>query len=283
MVRVKVVAILVDNKGNTVGARIDNGLSQKDVTTDFLKRKACELDVENAIIDIRGYVKSKKGYPSLEKVKMSEIITLYHGSPNDILIQRYGLGKEKHDCGKGLYLTPSIELAKEWAVCCDENGYLYRLDIDILGLKIFDFTKESPLCWIAELMSHRDADSSVRYKRLAPLFIKKYKKDLTDYDVIKGVRADSSYFLIAKCFVRDEIDVDILEEALSLGDLGIQYCIKSLKAFNRLSKMYNPVCSVLAKEYLPKYNIRDSKARDDLRILLSSERNTMKNTFSSTL
>lgn len=38
-------------------------------------------------------------------------------------------------------------------------------------------------------------------------------------------RANASYFYIAKEFVRDNIDVDILEELLSLGGLGIQYCI----------------------------------------------------------
>lgn len=41
------------------------------------------------------------------------------------------------------------------------------------------------------------------------------------YDVIKGWRANASYFCIAKEFVRDNIDLDILEELLSLGGLGI--------------------------------------------------------------
>lgn len=34
--------------------------------------------------------------------------------------------------------------------------------------------------------------------------------------LIKGWRADASYFYIAKAFVRDEIDVDILEELMML-------------------------------------------------------------------
>lgn len=281
MIKVRVVAILTDNNGNTLGARLDNGISQRDVTTDFLKNKAHELDVENAIIDVRGYVKSKRGYPSLERVQKIESLVLYHGSPNNILTPKYGLGMDKHDYGKGLYLTPNMELAKEWAVCGDNEGYLYRIDIDVSGLEIFDFTKESPLSWLAELMSHRDADSSVRYKRFAPIFIKKYKKDTSGYDIIRGVRADSSYFSIAKRFVRDEIDVSILNEALSLGDLGIQYCIKSSRAFRRLNKIYKPVYAVPREEYLAKYNRRDSRARDDLRNLIKSDKNTMMETFSS--
>ena len=51
-----------------------------------------------------------------------EKITLYHGSLNEIIVPQYGYGEERHDYGKGFYLTESIELAKEWAVCRpDEN------------------------------------------------------------------------------------------------------------------------------------------------------------------
>lgn len=61
-------------------------------------------------------------------------ITLYHGSPNETLVPTYGKGEEKHDYGRGFYLTPDIELAREWAVCnerraicisgCYRSGYL---------------------------------------------------------------------------------------------------------------------------------------------------------------
>ena len=40
------------------------------------------------------------------------IITLYHGTPNKLVVPQYGGGDEKHDYGKGFYLTESIELAK---------------------------------------------------------------------------------------------------------------------------------------------------------------------------
>lgn len=32
-------------------------------------------------------------------------IILFHGSPNKNVHPRYGLGEEKHDYGKGFYLT----------------------------------------------------------------------------------------------------------------------------------------------------------------------------------
>ena len=49
-------------------------------------------------------------------------------------------------------------------------------------------------------------------------FIKKYGIETNHCDVIVGYRANASYFYIAKAFVRDEIDIDLLENLLSLGD-----------------------------------------------------------------
>lgn len=46
-----------------------------------------------------------------------EKISLFHGTFEKNVVPTYGLGEEKHDYGKGFYLTENIELAKEWAVC----------------------------------------------------------------------------------------------------------------------------------------------------------------------
>ncbi|SKB46238.1 Protein of unknown function [Lachnospiraceae bacterium] len=127
---------------------------------------------------------------------------------------------------------------------------------------------------------HRRADTSARYRRFAPLFIDKYKVDTSGYDVIKGWRADSSYYLIAKKFVRDELDASLLREALLLGDLGIQYCFRSEKAFEKIAQTYLPIEEVSKDIYLEKYNCRDNNARTNLYELIESDRNTFKDTFS---
>ena len=61
-----------------------------------------------------------------------EKITLYHGSLNEIIVPQYGYGEERHDYGKGFYLTESIELAKEWAVCRPNeiNGWVHKYELD---------------------------------------------------------------------------------------------------------------------------------------------------------
>lgn len=71
------------------------------------------------------------------------IITLYHGTPNEFVTPQYGYGEDKHDYGKGFYLTENIELAKEWAVCrpTETNGWVHKYELDISDLKILDFQK----------------------------------------------------------------------------------------------------------------------------------------------
>jgi len=212
--------------------------------------------------------------------RVSNIIILYHGSPNQVINVEFGKGEDKHDHGRGFYLTPYIELAKEWSVANNNKiGYVHEYKIDITNLKIFDFDKVSELNWIAELMSHRDAADSTRYKKLAPIFIKMYKLNLSGYDIIKGWRADSSFFSIGKKFVRDEIDITLLKTALHLGDLNTQFCLKSRKAMNSIisSKV---ICNVDGNEYYKKYEYRDRQARTELDKLIKSDKNTCLNTFS---
>lgn len=213
------------------------------------------------------------------------VITLYHGSPNKVVIPQYGCGDDKHDYGRGFYLTDDIELAKEWAVCRpdEKNGWVHKYELECDELKILDFKEYDVLAWLAELMKHRDAADSKRYRMLAEKFIAKYGKDTDEYDVIKGWRADASYFYIAKEFVRDNIDIDILEELLLLGGLGTQYCIKSERAYSRLHEITGELLSVEYAEFNDRYNERDVEARKNMRDLVNSDANTVTNVFSTLL
>ena len=190
-----------------------------------------------------------------EKYTMSKLI-LYHGSPNRVIVPKFGFGEDRHDYGRGFYLTENLELAKEWAVCRPDetNGWVHKYELEMEGLNILDFQKYDVLSWLAELMKHRDAADSRRYKMLAQKFIEKYGIDTCGYDVITGWRANASYFYIAKEFVRDNIDIEILEELLSLGGLGIQFCIKSERAFAQLSEVEQDIMSVDYSEFNDRYN-----------------------------
>lgn len=210
-------------------------------------------------------------------------LILFHGTPDEILVPTYGKGEEKHDYGRGFYLSTSNELAKEWAVCRpnDTNGYVHQYELELDGLKILDFQEKGVLAWLAELMKHRDASDSRRYRMLAKKFIEKYGVDTTEYDVIKGWRANASYFYIAKEFVRDNIDMDILEELLSLGGLGIQYCIKTELAYSKLHEVKSKRQIVEYAEFNEKYNQRDITARQKMRELIDSDANKVTKVFST--
>lgn len=210
-------------------------------------------------------------------------LTLYHGSPNKVVVPTYGKGEDKHDYGKGFYLTENQTLAKEWAVSRpnEQNGWIHTYQLDTDGLSILNFQEKGVLPWLAELMKHRDAADSKRYRMLAQKFIQAYGIDTSAYDVIKGWRANASYFYIAREFVRDNIDMDILEDLLFIGGLGIQYCVKSERAYAHLHEVDNGLMMVPYAEFNEKYNQRDIDARQKMRTLIDSDANRVTRVFST--
>ena len=222
---------------------------------------------------------------------MNKII-LYHGSPNQLVNPIFGGGDDKHDYGRGFYLTENVELAKEWAVCRpdDTNGWVhkYELDCDELILPFAGYIVSK-----GEMNFHVAAFAGAFGCVLGSIpsyylgyfggrkFIEKYGIDTTGYDVLKGWRANASYFYIAKEFVRDNIDVDILEELLSLGGLGIQYCIKSELAYSKLHEIKEDLIIVEYSEFNDKYNQRDTDARQRMRDLVDSDANKVTKVFST--
>lgn len=208
----------------------------------------------------------------------SQALRLYHGTDRQNLIPTYGFGSTAQDYGQGFYLTPYIELAKEWAVGYREvlQGYVHAYDVNLTGLKIYTFeinTLKDIFAWISELMKYREADDTLRYRRDSQKFISKFGRDLSQYDIIVGWRADSSYFRIAKDLLKGELSYDILKDALHLGDFGIQVCIKSKRAFGRLIPDSNPIS--VSMIYKQRYEERDTQASEALSKLENSKRNNL--------
>ena len=65
---------------------------------------------------------------------MNKII-LFHGTSDEIVEPIYGRGEEKHDYGKGFYLTEDIELAKEIFALNDEDKELVKNLIKSLSMR----------------------------------------------------------------------------------------------------------------------------------------------------
>ena len=152
----RVEGILVDQFGKTIGARFnDNGII-KNFSTEQLKEFA-GIKIENAIIDVNGFVRAKSGKlkrisfrPSASKQldihKVGRLIkndklTIYHGNKNKRMRPTYGAGDSNNDYGAGFYTTPDMELAKEWAWSTytpGSQGYLHTYEINTKDLKILD-------------------------------------------------------------------------------------------------------------------------------------------------
>ena len=208
---------------------------------------------------------------------------LYHGSQVKDFVPTYGLGNDTHDYGRGFYTTADKELGKEWAVGqqADRDGWLHVYEVDLGALKVFDFADVGVLAWIAELMKHRPADNSPSYRRDSLRFVERYGVDLSGYDVVKGWRADASYFFIARMFVRNQVDVSILRQLLKLGDLGVQYFFKTERAFAALKELEDEKESVPLSEYKAKFNDRDRVAHQRMHELVYDlARNPLTRVFS---
>lgn len=206
-------------------------------------------------------------------------IRLYHGSPDKELIPTFGLGDDKHDYGRGFYLTPDVELAKEWSAgnSWREECWVHSYTLSLDGLSVLDFeqiTKHRALEWITEILRHRepDRDQAPFYEIYRDFLFSLFNRDTNNYDVVCGWRADDSYFRVVNQLLGDALSLSLLEEALRLGDLGIQYCCRSEKAFANL-KVAGPPERVPYAQYSKAYHRRDSAARDAFTELQRSPRN----------
>ena len=168
---------------------------------------------------------------------MEKIITIYHGSKNIVTNPTFGLGKKNNDYGLGFYCTENEELAKEWGVSSLADGFAnkYTLNIEYLNILDLNGPDYTVLNWIAVLLEHRVF--SIKYpvaKRAKQYIIENFGINTNAYDVIKGYRADDSYFDYAEAFINNTITVTQLAKAMQLGNLGEQIVIKSKYAFSQL-------------------------------------------------
>ena len=83
---------------------------------------------------------------------------LYHGSSHIIEKPEFGQGKRYNDYGLGFYCTDSLEMAKEWGVSGDKNGYANCYELECDDLKILDLNGPEfcILHWLAILLENRE-------------------------------------------------------------------------------------------------------------------------------
>ena len=196
---------------------------------------------------------------------------LFHGSPSIIEKPQFGYGKVYNDYGLGFYCTDSLEMAKEWGVAQNRNGYANRYELDCEGLKILDLNGPSfnILHWLAVLLENREFDVPSGLALEAKEYIlNTFRVDYQSQDAIIGYRADDSYFSFAQDFINGTISYRQLTNAMHLGKLGQQFVLKSKQAFDRIQFLGYEVAD--HDEWYAKKMLRDRSAR---REYFSVERN----------
>ena len=197
---------------------------------------------------------------------MKNELTIYHGSNKIIERPKFGAGNPNNDYGLGFYCTETLDLAKEWACSAETDGYANKYSLNTDGLKILSLTsgEYNILNWLAILLENRKfrLSSDVALEAKEYIF-ENFLIDYKNYDIIKGYRADDSYFSFANAFLNSTISISQLEKAMVLGKLGEQIVAVSKKAFDALS--FEEAIPAENEIYFPKKLARDNLAREEFR------------------
>ncbi len=192
------------------------------------------------------------------------MIKLFHGSNKIIDRPQFGYGKKHNDYGLGFYCTEDLNMAKEWAVQADIDGVVNSYNIDMSHLNVLDLNSEeySILEWLVILLKNRRFDIQSDFGEEAISYlIGNFSVDYEEYDIIKGYRADDSYFSFAQDFINNNISLSTLKSAMELGKLGEQIVLKSKKAFDSIQ--FEESIYVDSSVWFPKKELRDKKARNE--------------------
>lgn len=187
---------------------------------------------------------------------------LYHGSASIIEKPQYGYGKPYNDYGLGFYCTDSLEMAKEWGVGKERDGYANCYTLDCAGLSILNLNDPQYciLHWLAVLLKNREFDvPSGLALEAREYLLAHFLVDYEDCDAMIGYRADDSYFSFAQDFINGTISYRQLNNAMHLGKLGQQFVLKSPLAFDRIQFTGIEIAS--SEEWYAKKILRDKTAR----------------------
>lgn len=187
---------------------------------------------------------------------------IYHGSSNIIEAPEFMSGKKNNDYGKGFYTTNIPDLAREWAVNPNQDGYLNIYELDTKDLKFVDLNQScyTILNWMALLYKNRSIYGLERHKERLKDFLDKFLPDISEADIVIGHRADDRYFRFGKLFIRNDLSLKNLEEVLLLGDLGQQIFLKSQESFKPERLNFLGYEHVLSQEWYFKKAKRERKA-----------------------
>lgn len=192
---------------------------------------------------------------------MSDLV-LYHGSTQVVMEPSLAFSRIDNDYGAGFYCTVHGEMAKEWACRDRRDGVLNEYRFDESGMRVLNLN-DSEYCilhWVAMLAANRSVESiSGSMVHSLAWLQERFGLDVRGVDIIRGNRADDSYFAFTRAFLRGELTLGQLSRAMNLGELGEQYVLVSEDAFAGLS--FSRFEFVDGSRYYPLSAERDQLAR----------------------
>ena len=190
------------------------------------------------------------------------MLTIFHGSEKIIDRPYFGGSKNNNDYGNGFYCTEDADVAREWSVDEDRDGFLNRYELDEDGLRILYLNdgNYSILNWLSILLENRRFQVTSRLAQEAGKYLlEKFSIPWKEADLIIGYRADDSYFAFAADFLNGTISLSQLNRAMYLGKLGEQIVLKSKKSYEQIRFIgYDPVDSRI---WYARKTDRDRRAR----------------------
>ena len=189
---------------------------------------------------------------------------LYHGSEFEIRTPVFGGGKIHNDYGSGFYCTKERDLAMEWAVQETHDGFANRYEFDLTGLKVIDLSAKgyTVLHWLSVLLENRIFDLRGDVIEAARDYLKtNFSVPYANADVMIGYRADDNYFSFARAFLNGALSYERLCRTIRLGDLGLQFVLKSREAFGRIR--FLDAEPARRGEYLERRLKREERAREE--------------------
>ncbi len=200
-------------------------------------------------------------------------LLVFHGSSEIIEKPIFGIGNPHNDYGLGFYCTESQEMAMEWACTQERDGFAnaYKLKLDGLTVCNLSSKEYHILNWLAILVQNRNVSLSGNLASEArDYLLTNFLPDYSGFDIIRGWRADDSYFSFARSFLNGSLSLNSLSRAMKLGKLGEQIVLKSEKAFDALA-----FCEAEAADswlYYSRRLGRDLKAREQFAEIRKEER-----------
>lgn len=126
------------------------------------------------------------------------------------------------------------------------------------------------LRWMALLLDNRAIRlGSPVERRGKEYLLSLFLPDISKYDFLIGYRADDSYFSYARAFLSNTLTIGQLSAAMRLGDLGLQYVIRSQRMFDRIR--FLEAVPVDGGVYFPRRMQRDQAARQKFRRMLEED------------